>query len=151
MQLDHVEGQPFFGLVESYKKNGIMLNTPRAIGFTVLELSKLVMLKTHCEFCKKVYGDKATLLCTDTDSLCYRIVSEDPFKEMLASKEVLFDLAKAFVEEEGYMKYCKTKEDTDALKRQLKEYKGKLGALELENDTFSNSEFVGLASKMFSL
>ena len=40
MQLDSEEGQAFLGLVESFKKLGIMLNTPRAIGFSILELSK---------------------------------------------------------------------------------------------------------------
>ena len=53
-----------------------------------------------CVF-QKVFGDKARLLFTDTGSLCNHIVSEDPLKEMLASKDVLFDLAKA-LEEEDY-------------------------------------------------
>ena len=150
MQFDSEEGQAFLGLVESFKKLGIILNTPRAIGFSILELSKLVILKAHYGFFKKVFGDKTTLLFTDADSLCYHIVSDDPLIEMLASKEVLFDLAKA-LEEEDYMKYCNTKEEANAFKRQLKEVQGKLGALKLENGTSSISEFVGLASKMYTL
>ena len=120
------------------------------MGFSILELSKLIMLKAHYGFFKRVFGDKATLLFTDTDSLCYHIVSEDALKEMLASKEVLFDLAKA-LEEEDYLKYTSTREDAEALKQQLKEVQGKLGALKLENGTSSISEFVGLASKMCTL
>jgi len=47
MQMDSEPGVPFFGLVETVKKGGIVLNTPRAAGFTILELSKLLMLRAH--------------------------------------------------------------------------------------------------------
>ena len=37
----------FFALVELSKPGGPLLDTPRAVGFTILELSKQLMLETH--------------------------------------------------------------------------------------------------------
>ena len=35
------DDERFFGLIETASKKGTVINTPRAMGFTVLELSKL--------------------------------------------------------------------------------------------------------------
>jgi len=98
MQLDDRPGVPFFGLVETRKARGIILDSPRAAGFTILEQSKLHMLRAHYNFFKPTYGDRATPLFTDTDSYCYHIVAPNPLEDMLRSKEVLFDLLTAFEE-----------------------------------------------------
>jgi hypothetical protein len=148
VQMDDGPGVPFFGLVERRRTGGIVLDSPRAAGFTILELSKLVMLRVHYKFFKATYADRAKLLFTDTDSLCYCIEAPNPLGDMLRSKEVLFDLISAFEECEAVA--C-SPEEVKALKAQLAAMKGRLGALKLENETSFILEFIGLASKMYSL
>jgi hypothetical protein len=58
-------------------KTRLLLNKPIYLGASVLDLSKLLMAEFHYDFIKKTYGDKAQLLFTDTDSLCYEIETED--------------------------------------------------------------------------
>ena len=43
-------GVGFFGLVETSKKNGPLLDMPRCAGFSILENSKLLMLRWHYGF-----------------------------------------------------------------------------------------------------
>ena len=150
MQIDTEPGVPFFGLVESTKKGGVVLDSPRAAGFAILELSKLLMLRGHYHFFKQSYGERARLLFTDTDSLCYCIEAPNPLEDMLRSRHVAFDLASAFLESdlEGI---ASSPGELEALKAQLLAQKGQLGALKLENETSFILEFAGLASKMYSL
>ena len=63
----------------------VCLNRPIYAGFTVLELSKLIMYYFHYGYVKEKYGSKATLLFTDTDSLCYEIETEDVYEDMKSS------------------------------------------------------------------
>ncbi len=44
IQMD-ANGLGFFGLVETSKKGGVLLDMPRAVGFSVLDTSKLLMLR----------------------------------------------------------------------------------------------------------
>jgi hypothetical protein len=150
VQLDSEPGVPFFGLVETTKRRGIVLDSPRAAGFAILELSKLLMLRAHYNFFKQTYGPRATLLFTDTDSLCYCIEAPSVLEDMLRSKDILFDLSCAFLDSDLEC-IATSPTEFESLKTQLAELKGKLGALKLENETSFILEFVGLASKMYSL
>ena len=75
--------------VKQVKKN-ITLNKPIYVGVAVLDLSKLHMYQFHYDYIKPKYEDKATLLFTDTDSLCYKIETSDIYEDMDDNKE-LFD------------------------------------------------------------
>ena len=72
------------------KKVKLLLNKPIYTGMTVLDLSKLFMYQFHYGYIKKQYGDKATLLMTDTDSLFYKFQTEDLYQDM-ARNIRLFD------------------------------------------------------------
>jgi hypothetical protein len=50
-------GVGFFGLVETSKKGGSLLNTPRAAGFVILDNSKLWMLRYHYLWFKEKFGN----------------------------------------------------------------------------------------------
>ena len=63
-------------------KTEIYYNKPIAIGFAVLELSKVKIADFHYNVIKKKYGDKAQLLFTDTDSLTYHIETENIDNDM---------------------------------------------------------------------
>jgi hypothetical protein len=72
------------------KKVKLLLNKPIYTGMTVLDLSKLFMYQFHYEYIKKQYGERATLLMTDTDSLFYKFQTEDLYQDMASNGE-LFD------------------------------------------------------------
>ena len=52
------------------RKTNIVLNHPIYARFCILDLAKLLMFQFHYNFVKSAYGDKASLLIPDTDSLC---------------------------------------------------------------------------------
>jgi hypothetical protein len=64
-----------------------VLDKPILSGFSILELSKLHMYKFHYDIMKPKYGDKIELLMTDTDSLLYKVETEDIYKDMYEMKE----------------------------------------------------------------
>lgn len=64
------------------KKSKICYNKPIYVGFTVLDLSKIVMYDFHYNFIKQNYGNSAELLYTDTDSLIYEIKTSNIYNDM---------------------------------------------------------------------
>jgi len=71
-------------------KQTITLNKPISVGFTILEISKLIMYKFYYDYLKPKYGDKCKLLFTDTDSLCCHIQTGDLYADMSENID-LFD------------------------------------------------------------
>ena len=113
----------------------IRLNKPFYIGMVILELAKLHMYEFHYNTIKRLYGNKAHLLMTDTDSLMYHIYTEDVYKELNSqcSEQLDFsnyDPASRFYSEEN--------------KRVPGKFKDETGGIPI-------SEFVGLRSKMYAL
>jgi len=56
-------------MVKAARKT-VTLNKPISVGFAILELSKLVMYEFYYDYLKVRYGNRCSLLFTDTDSLC---------------------------------------------------------------------------------
>ena len=76
------------------KKPTLYLNRPIYVGFAILDLSKVLMYDFHYNYIKAKYGEKATLLFTDTDSLCYNIQTEDIYRDMQEEADLFVDLFK---------------------------------------------------------
>ena len=110
----------------------LILNKPIYVGFSILDLSKLMMYKFHYEYIKNEFDAK--LLFTDTDSLVYEIKKEYVYEDFYGDKN-LFDFS-------DYSLNSKFFDQTDkkAIGKMKYEFRGK-----------KISEFVGLKPKMYSL
>jgi len=106
------------------------------VGFSILDLSKTLMYDFHYGFTKNKYGDKAKLLFTDTDSLCYQIQTKDFYKDMYKHKE-LFDLSD--IKDDRFKKFHNDKN------------KKVIGKMKPEYPNNIVEEFIGLKSKMYSI
>jgi len=73
------------------KKTKIFYNKPVYLEMFILDLSKTLMYEMHYDYIKQKYGDKAKLLFTDTDSLAYKIQTEDFYKDINPDVERWFD------------------------------------------------------------
>ena len=69
-------------------KECLTLDRPAYIGMCILDLSKTLMYDFHYNTIKKMYGNKARLLFTDTDSLLYEITTEDAYQDMWSQKDI---------------------------------------------------------------
>ncbi len=73
-------------------KEKVVLNKPIFVGSAVLDLSKLWMYQYWYDYVKAEYGEKASLLYTDTDSLVYEVETEDLYTDM-GKRADLFDFS----------------------------------------------------------
>ena len=92
------EDGSFLGTTTSYKRTQAVLDTPRMMGWAILEYAKMVMLRFHYGVMKPMFGDALQLLYTDTDSLYYQIRCDtDPIDHIAQKEEELklgvFDLS----------------------------------------------------------
>lgn len=116
------------------KKVNLTLNRPIYTGFCILDISKTLMFNFHYEYISKKYPGKATLLFTDTDSLCYEIYTEDIYDDML--------------HDSFYYDMSDYPENHKAYSSKNKKI---LGKMKDELSGVPAIEFVGLRSKMYSL
>lgn len=112
----------------------VTLNKPIYVGFTVLELSKLLMFQFHYDYIRVKYGDRAKLLLTDTDSFIYRIQCEDIYKDMMEDID-RFD----------------TSDYPSDHPLHSADNKKVLGKMKDETNGVPVEAFVGLRTKMYSL
>jgi len=68
----------------------VTLNKPISVGLSILEISKLIMYQFYYDYLKPKYGNKCTLLFTDTDSFCCHIETPDLYHDMSQNLD-LFD------------------------------------------------------------
>ena len=105
----------------------------------------------HYLFYKNLYGPRAKLLMTDTDSLIYHLATENFVADMIDSSDVNFDIIDLLTPAELT---CITGVDTQkaaAIVERFKAMSGALGAMKFEGKGGHFQEYVGLASKMYSL
>ena len=69
----------------------LKFNKPVYCGMSVLDISKICIYDFHYNYIKPKYGEKAELLFTDTDSLCYEIQTDDFFKDISKDVDQKFD------------------------------------------------------------
>ena len=115
------------------KKNFLKLDKPSYVGMCILDLSKVLMYDFHYNFIKKKYGDRAQLLFTDTDSLCYHIQTDDVYEDLYNHRD-MFDNS-------DYSKSSNFYFD---------ENKKVIGKMKDEAAGKPITSFVGLKSKMYS-
>ena len=70
----------------------LKLNKPAYTGMCILELSKVLMYKFHCDYIKNKYDKKSKLIVTGTDSLMYEIKTDDVYEDFSSNKEI-FDFS----------------------------------------------------------
>ena len=69
-------------------KTSVTLDKPSYVGMCILDLSKVLMYNFHYNHMLPKYGvDMLQLLFTDTDSLCYHIITNDVYNDMQSSLE----------------------------------------------------------------
>ena len=102
------------------------------VGFSILDLSKLLMYEFHYEYIKSKYN--ANLLFTDTDSLVYEIKTNDVDEDFYENKN-LFDFSD--YPQDSKFFYPANKKVIGKMKDKVK---GQI-----------IGEFVGLKSKLYSL
>ena len=103
------------------------IDKPFVVGFTVLELSKLLMYEFHYDYIRKEFGDTAKLLFTDTDSLMYHIRGRNPYETFYRDRQKYFDFA-SFPSNNKYYDPANNKVigkfKDEANGKQIKEYVG---------------------------
>ena len=73
------------------KKTSLLMNKPVYLGMCILDLSKTIMYDFHYNYIKPMYGDKAKLLMSDTDSCLYEIQTEYFYKDISGDVKDRFD------------------------------------------------------------
>lgn len=126
----------------SMNKKEVLLNVPIYVGFTILELSKRHMYEFHYDYIKSKFGNRAKLLFTDTDSLCYHITMTN---EATDNDIDFYDVIK-----DDCDKYFDTSEYPEDHKLYSKKNAKVVGLFKDEAKGRHIIEFIGLRSKMYS-
>ena len=110
----------------------LTLNKPIYVGFSILDLSKLLMYEFHHKYVKNKFDAK--LLFTDTDSLGYEIKTEDVYEDFYQDKN-LFDFSDYPLDSKFF----------DLVNKKV------IGKMKDEFKGRRVSEFIELKPKMYSL
>jgi hypothetical protein len=115
-------------------KSTLKLNRPIYVGQAILDISKYRMYDFWYNHLKLIYGEKVQLLYTDTDSLLYKVETENVYEDM-----------RRHAEEYDFSDYPK---DHPCYSVENKKVVGKF-----KDECYSRpiAEFVGLRPKMYSI
>ena len=116
------------------KKTKLYLNRPIYVGFSILDLSKVLMYQFHYKYMKPKYGCNAKLLFTDRDSVSYEIKTDDIYQDMLQDID-LFDTSE----------YARNHPLHSLTNKKV------LGKMKDETHGIPIQEFIGLRPKMYSI
>ena len=61
------------------------------LGFSILELSKILMYEFWYDYVKPKYGENAKLCYMDTDSFIVHVKTDDIYKDIAKDAEARFD------------------------------------------------------------
>ena len=75
------------------KKTKVKKNKPIYLGFSILDLSKIVMYEFWYEYMKPKYVDNVKLCYTDTDSFIMHIKTKDFYEDIADDVEKRFDIS----------------------------------------------------------
>ena len=112
----------------------LLLNKPIYVGFSILELSKMIIYDWHYNYFVKKFV-VCSLLFTDTDSLVYEIKDVDSVYDKVFRDKKLFDFSR--YDKKSIFYDCANKKVIGKMKDEMS---GKVIA-----------EFVGLRSKVYSI
>ena len=118
------------------KKTKVIFDKPLYLGMCILDLSKTLMYNFHYNYIKPKYNERAKLLFTDTDSLCYEIQTKDFYKDISLDVECLFDTSNI---PKGHSSGIKVGVNKKVVGMMKDEAGGKI-----------IEEFVGLRAKLYS-
>ena len=65
-----------------------MLKKPAYVWMYILDLSKVLMYKSHNDYIKNKYSNNSRLLFTDTDSLMHEIKTKDVYGDFSKDRNV---------------------------------------------------------------
>ena len=77
--------------IEMKKKTEILMNKPVYLGFSILELSKILVYEFWYDYVKQKYGEKAKLCYMHTDSFIVYIKTDDIYKDIAKDVPTRFD------------------------------------------------------------
>ncbi len=144
-QLNKLVKKPYYKGVNIFSENlvavhmertVIRLTKPIYLGMSILDLSKMLMYDFHYGYIKPKYSDDASLLFTDTDSLCYGIKADDFYQDISGDVDAWFDTS-------NYNKDHPSKIPTGRNKKVVGMMKDECGGKQIV-------EFVGLQSKLYA-
>jgi len=139
------QSKPNYNSTKPFEKDGkqfsviqlsklkVKLDKPIYAGFSILDLSKYHMYNFHYNVMKPKYQDKIKLLMTDTDSLVYKVTTDDFYQDMYDNKEH-FDMSEYDTSNPFYSN----------------ENKKVIGKFKDETPSSTITEFVGVRSKCYA-
>ena len=73
------------------KKTKVKMNKPIYLGFSILEIGKILMYEFWYDYMKPKYGDNVKLFYMDTDSFIRNVKTEDFYKDITDDAECKFN------------------------------------------------------------
>ena len=73
----------------NFTQSSVFWTKPTPVGAAILDLSKIVLYKFHYNEMKPKFGDSLKVVYKDTDSLLYRIETDDLYSDMESFKHFL--------------------------------------------------------------